>query len=69
MFVARTKGHFWSVKPAKILFIAIIVTQMIATLITVYGFLLPAMGWDLAIFVWEYALIAFIVTEFLKVYI
>ncbi len=42
---------------------------MIATLITVYGFLLPAMGWDLAIFVWEYALIAFIVTEFLKVYI
>jgi H+-transporting ATPase len=32
MFVARTKGHFWSVKPAKILFIAIVVTQMIATL-------------------------------------
>jgi H+-transporting ATPase len=69
MFVARTKGHFWSVKPAKILFIAIIVTQMTATLITVYGFLLPAMGWSLALFVWGYALTAFIITDFLKVYI
>lgn len=69
MFVARTKGHFWSVRPAKILFVAIIVTQMIATLITVYGFLLPAMSWSLALFVWGYALTAFIVTDFLKVYI
>ena len=69
MFVARTKGHFWSIKPAKILFIAIIVTQMIATLITVYGFLLPAMGWSLALFVWGYALTAFVITDFLKVYI
>ena len=69
MFVARTKGHFWSIKPAKILFIAIIVTQMIATLITVYGFLLPAMGWSLALFVWGYALTAVVITDFLKVYI
>jgi len=69
IFVARTKGHFWSVKPAKILFVAIIVTQMIATLITIYGFLLPAMGWNLALFVWGYALTAFVITDFLKVYI
>jgi len=67
IFVARTKGHFWSVKPAKILFAAVIVTQLIATFITVYGFLLPAMGWKLALFVWGYALTAFIITDFLKV--
>ncbi len=67
IFVARTKGYFWSVKPAKPLFVAVIVTQMIATLITVYGFLLPAMGWKLAFFVWGYSLTAFLITDFIKV--
>ncbi len=54
VFIARTKGHFWSIKPSMPLFLAVIITQFIATLITVYGFLLPAMGWNLAIFVWIY---------------
>ena len=67
VFVARTKGPFWSVKPALPLFLAIILTQLTATLITVYGILLPAMGWYLAIFVWIYAVIAFVKTDFIKV--
>ncbi|ABE51089.1 Plasma-membrane proton-efflux P-type ATPase [Methanococcoides burtonii DSM 6242] len=67
LFVARTKGPFWSVKPALPLFIAVITTQLIATIITVYGILLPAMGWNLALFVWAYALVAFIITDFIKV--
>jgi len=67
VFVARTKRHFWSVKPAKPLFIAVIVTQLIATLLTVYGILLPAMGWGLALLVWGYALTLFLVTDFIKV--
>ena len=68
LFVARTKGPFWSVKPAIPLFIAVIATQLIATIITVYGILLPAMGWNLALFVWVYALAAFFITDFIKVY-
>ncbi len=68
VFVARTKKHFWSIKPAAPLVLAVIVTQIIATLIVVYGFLLPAMGWSLALFVWGYALVAFLVTDFLKVW-
>jgi len=67
VFVARTKGPFWSVKPAKPLLFAVIVTQLVATLITVYGILLPAMGWGLALLVWGYALSLFIVTDFAKV--
>jgi H+-transporting ATPase len=67
LFVARTKGRFWSVRPAKLLFLAVILTQLIATIITVYGILLPAMGWELAALVWGYALAAFVVTDFLKV--
>lgn len=67
VFVARTKGHFWSVKPAKPLLLAVMVTQLVATLITVYGILLPGMGWGLALLVWGYALILFVVTDFAKV--
>jgi H+-transporting ATPase len=67
VFVARTKGPFWSVKPAKPLFFAVIGTQTVATVITVYGILLPAMGWGLALLVWGYALALFVITDFAKV--
>jgi H+-transporting ATPase len=66
LLVARTRGPFWSVKPALPLISAIIGTQLVATLITVYGFLLPAMGWGLALFVWSYALVWFLLTDVLK---
>ena len=67
VFVARTKGNFWTVKPAKLLFFAILTTQTIATIITVYGILLPAMGWGPALFVWTEALIVFVIIDFIKV--
>ncbi len=67
IFVARTKGPFWSIKPAKQLFFAVLITQFIATLIVVYGFLMPAMGWGLALFIWAYALVFFVITDFIKV--
>jgi H+-transporting ATPase len=66
VFVARTKKSFWSIKPSIQLFMAVVVTQTIATIITVYGILLPAMGWGLALFIWAYALTAFVITDFLK---
>jgi H+-transporting ATPase len=67
LFVARTRGPFWSVKPAKPLLLAVILTQITATIITVYGILLPAMGWELAGLVWGYAFLMFLVTDLLKV--
>jgi H+-transporting ATPase len=67
VLVARTKGPFWSVKPATPLLLAVICTQLVATLITVYGILLPAMGWGLAVLVWGYALTLFVITDFAKV--
>lgn len=66
LFVTRTRGPFWSVKPAPILFLAVVATQLIATIITVYGILLPAMGWRLALFVWGYSLVWFLATDVLK---
>ncbi len=67
VFMARTKGHFWEIKPAPQLFIAIVGTQLIATLITVYGILLPAMGWFLAGIIWVEALTAFFIIDAIKV--
>jgi H+-transporting ATPase len=56
VFVARTRGPFWSIKPSRILLIAVIGTQVIATLIAVYGFLMTPLGWTYAGIVWGYAL-------------
>jgi H+-transporting ATPase len=67
VFVARTKGPFWSVKPAMPLLFAVIITQLVATIITVYGILLPAMGWELALLVWGYAVLLFLITDIAKV--
>ncbi len=66
LFIARTRGPFWSVKPAPILLGAVIITQLIATIITVYGILLPAMGWGLALFVWGYAFVWFVAQDMFK---
>jgi len=66
LFVARTRGPFWKVKPAWPLFLAIITTQLIATLIVVYGIILPSIGWKLALFVWGYALSWFIFNDLVK---
>jgi H+-transporting ATPase len=67
VFVARTKGPFWSIKPSKQLLFAVLITQFIATLIVVYGFLMPAMGWGLALFIWGYAFVFFVLMDFIKV--
>jgi H+-transporting ATPase len=49
VFVARTRGPFWSVKPSRILLLAVIGTQ-------IAGFLMTPLGWIYAGIVWGYAL-------------
>jgi H+-transporting ATPase len=66
VFVARTRGPFWSIKPAKVLLLAVIITQIIATFIAVYGFIMSPIGWVWAGFVWGYALIWFIIEDRVK---
>ena len=65
-FLARTRGPFWSIRPTKIVWVAVVGTQIIATLIAVYGFLMPPLGWGWAGFVWGYALLWFLVTDPVK---
>ncbi len=67
IFIARSRGHFWSYRPSNVLVGAVVGTQVVATLIAVYGLLIPAIGWNLAAIVWIYALALFLITDQLKV--
>jgi H+-transporting ATPase len=66
IFQTRTRGPFWSIRPARILWMAVLGTQVLATLIAVYGLLMTPLGWSWALFVWAYALAWFLVTDPVK---
>jgi len=66
IFVTRTRGPFWSIAPAPILLIAVFGTQAIATLIAVYGFLMPPIGWYWALLVWAYSIPFFLLNDRIK---
>ena len=66
IFLTRTRGAFWSIRPAPILLLAVFGTQLVATLIAVFGLFMTALGWGWVLFVWGYALAWFIVSDRLK---
>ena len=66
IFLTRTRGPFWSIRPARILWIAVLGTQILATLIAVYGVFMTPLGWRWAMFVWGYALAWFLVNDRVK---
>ena len=66
IFLTRTRGPFWSIRPARILLLAVLGTQMVATLIAVYGLFMTPLGWGWALFVWGYALAWFLVNDCVK---
>lgn len=66
IFLTRTRGPFWSIRPARILWTAVLGTQIIATLIAVYGLFMTPLGWGWALVVWGYALVWFLVNDRVK---
>jgi H+-transporting ATPase len=66
IFLTRTRGPFWSIRPAKILWMAVVGTQIVATLIAVYGFLMPPLGWKFAGVVWAYAIVWALISDRIK---
>ena len=66
IFITRTLCPFWSIRPAAILFFAVLGTQVIATLLAVYGVFMAPIGWPWALFVWGYALAWFLVNDRVK---
>ena len=69
IYLARSREkHFWERPyPAVALLVAAEGTQVLATIVAVYGLLMSPIGWVLAGVVWGYALLMFVVTDFLKI--
>jgi H+-transporting ATPase len=67
IFLTRTRGPFWSKPhPARVLWVAVLGTQALATLIAVYGVFMTPLGWGWAALVWAYALAWFLVNDRVK---
>jgi H+-transporting ATPase len=66
IFLTRTRGPFWSIRPARVLWAAVLGTQIVATLIAVYGLFMTPLGWGWAGFVWGYALAWALVNDRVK---
>ena len=66
IFLTRTRGPFWSIRPARVLWIAVLGTQVLATLIAVYGLFMTPLGWGWAAVVWGYAIVWALITDRVK---
>ena len=70
IYLTRTREHhFWSRPlPAGLLFWTTEITQLAGTLLAVYGVFMKPLGWNLAAFVWIWALAFFVINDFIKIY-
>ena len=68
IFISRTKKHFWEIKPSATLFWSAVITKVLATFFAVYGWFVTPISWGLSLFIWGYAIVAFLITDFIKVY-
>jgi H+-transporting ATPase len=66
IFLTRTRGPFWSIRPSRILWAAVLGTQILATLIAVFGIFMEPLAWKWALFVWGYALAWFLLNDRVK---
>ncbi len=67
IFLTRTRGPFWSIRPAPILWGAVLGTQALATCIALFGFgLVTPLAWYWALLVWGWALAWFLVNDRFK---
>ena len=66
IFLTRTRGPFWSERPARILVLAVMTAQGFATLFAAVGIFMAPIGWGWALGVWGYALGWFLVNDRLK---
>ena len=68
LYITRTAGWFWRRPwPAPLLLIATFGTEIIGTIMAVYGFLITPIGWKYALWMWAYALLWFVIDNSSKV--
>jgi H+-transporting ATPase len=69
LYITRAHGWFWQRPyPAPLLLGATFGTEILGTLIAVYGFLITPIGWKYALAMWGYALIWFVFNDAVKMW-
>jgi H+-transporting ATPase len=66
IFATRTRGPFWSQRPAPVLLAAVLGTQALATGIAVSGILMAPIPWTWAAGIWAYCVAGFLVEDGVK---
>jgi H+-transporting ATPase len=66
IYLTRTRGPFWSIRPARILVLAVTGAELIATALALSGVLVPRLGWNWVLLVWGYAIIWFLISDRVK---
>ena len=67
LYVTRQEGWFWQRPwPSPLLFGATFGTEILGTLIAVYGWFASPVGWTYALLIWVYALFWFVVNDAVK---
>ena len=66
IYLTRTRGPFWSIRPARGLVIAVTAAEIIATIISIGGIFVTALPWEYALLVWGYAFAWFLLTDRVK---
>jgi H+-transporting ATPase len=66
IYLTRTRGPFWSIRPARKLMIAVTGAQITATVISIGGIFVTALPWKYALLVWGYALAWFLLSDRVK---
>lgn len=56
-FATRTRGPLWASRPATIVLVAVLGTQLLATAIAVSGLLMPALSWGHVGVAWAWSLV------------
>ncbi len=65
-FVARTRGRFWSRRPAWLVLAAVLGTQTVSSVIVAEGVLMAPAGWTAVALVWLYCLVWFLIEDQVK---
>jgi H+-transporting ATPase len=68
LFVARTRGRMWSYRPAWIVLIAVVGTQVLATAIAATGLLMDPLRWGLIGLAWGYAIVWILLLDQVKLW-
>ncbi|MBM9513832.1 plasma-membrane proton-efflux P-type ATPase [Desulfogranum marinum] len=68
IYVTRSEGWFWERPwPAPLLFGATFGTEILGTLIAVYGIFISPIGWTNALLIWLYSLVWFVFNNAIKI--